>query len=263
MSTDVLQESLTTALRTAGVTARRARLAISEAGITVRDFWLPAMPRAELRSAITYEGKRLIPIDPVGVYYAWHVRRVRRRYAIYLVAARREMIDGLLAAVSAAGLQIDRIDLKPLALARGAAASDGLILDWGMGEATLVLMAKARPRFFRSVLLDTPEGDTRAQFDELLLSFNALIKFIRSAEPNIQLDSLTPLYLSGRFAFLPGAEAMAQLRFPFAVRWPRKPRGCAPGFPWQAHLTGIGLLRRSAWENRITPSAGGELRAAA
>jgi len=149
MSTDVLQESLTTALRTAGVTARRARLAIPEAGIRVRDLWLPA----ELRSAITYEGKRLIPIDPAGVYYAWHVRRVRRRYAIYLVAARREMIDGLLAAVSAAGLQIDRIDLKPLALARGAAASDGLILDWGMGEATLVLMAKARPRFFRSVLL--------------------------------------------------------------------------------------------------------------
>ncbi len=256
-------ECLGSTLRAAGVTARRARLAISESGIAVRSFWLPLIPWRELHEVVAYEGKRLIPIDPSEVHYAWHVERAGRRYAVYLVAARREMIDRLLAAAGEVGLQVDRIDLKALALARGAAARDGIVLDWGIGEATLVLMTNARPRFFRGVLLDQPEADPRAQFGELLLSFRALVKFIRTAEPDLALSPTTPLYLAGRFAVVPGAEELAREQFGFAVRWPEPAGRWVPSFPWQAHLAGIGLLRKSAWQSRITPEPGRSARVAA
>ncbi len=262
MPTQVFIEFLGRTLKEGGVTARRARVAISDAGISVRDFRLPVMPRAELLSAIAYEGKRLIPMDPLDVYYAWHGRRHRREYAIYLVAARREMIDGVIAAISAVGLQVDRVDLKPIALARGAGAADGLVLDWGVGEATLVLMVEARPRFLRTLLLDTPEGDPEAQFDEVLIAVNALVRFIRGSDVGIPLGPSTPLFLAGRFATLPNAEAMAREKFPFAVRWPAVTGKWTKGFPWQVHLTGIGLLHAVDPESRIAPSPG-ELRVTA
>ncbi len=260
--TRVFVEFLAGTLKTGGVTARHARVAISDAGIAVRDFRLPVMPRTELLNALAYEGKRLIPMDPLDVYYAWHGRRQRREYAIYFVAARREMIDGIIAAISAVGLQVDRVDLKPVALARGAAAADGLVLDWGIGEATLVLMVDARPRFLRTLLLDTPEGDPEAQFDELLIAVNTLVRFIRGSEVGIQLGPSAPLFLAGRFATLPNAEALAREKFPFAVRWPAVTGKWPPDFPWQAHLTGIGLLQALGPESRIAPSPG-ELRVAA
>jgi len=260
--TRTLVEFLLSTVRSTKVSAHKTRLAITDAGIAVRDFWLPQMPRIELPSAVAFEAKRLIPMDPGEVYYAWHPREARQGTAIYLVAARREMVDALVAAVTAVGLRVDRIDLKALALARGAAVSDGMVLDWGVGEATLVLLANGRPAFFRSLLLDAPEGDIRAQFDELRLSINALVKFIRSAEPDLSIGPSTPLFLSGRFATLEGAEAMAREKLSYGVRWPRPQGRWRPDFPWQAHLTGLGLLRGAGWEDRIVVT-GGTARAAA
>lgn len=256
LPTRVFGEFLARTLQAAEIKGKRARIAISDAGIAVRDFRLPRMPRDELVSAITYEAKRLIPMDPADVYYAWHGRRLRDAHAIYLVAARREMIDAIIAALAAVGLQVERLELKAYALARGAAAADGLVLDLGIGEATLVLMVDARPRFLRTLLLDTPEGDVEAQFEELLMAVNALVKFIRSSEVGLPLDASTPLYLAGRFAVLANAERLAREKFPFAVRWPALNRKWPADFPWQVHLTGIGLLQDVAAERRIAPGPG-------
>src|SRR5207237_9084765 len=137
------------------------------------------------------------------VYFAWNAIRDADGYAVYLVAARREMIDALIAAVAAAGLQVERMDLKPLALARGMGVADGLLLEWGAAEATLVLMARGRPRFFRTFLLDAPADDVEAQLDALALSPNALIQLIRRSASDLPIPSATPLFLPGRFRFLP------------------------------------------------------------
>src|SRR5207247_4371260 len=114
-----------------------------------------------------FEGRRQVPMAADDVYFAWHAVRDPNGYAVYLVAARREMIDALLAAVGAAGLQVERMDLKPLALARGIGVFDGLVLEWGAAEATLALMVQGGPRVGRTFLLDAPADDSGAQVDDL------------------------------------------------------------------------------------------------
>ncbi len=263
MPTRVLTQFLAGSLAAAGITARRARIAISDAGIAVRDFRLPLMSRQELRRAVAYEGKRLVPIDPAEAYYAWHVRRDAREFAVYLVASRRDMIDGLVGAIRATALEVEHIDLKPLALARGAAVQDGLVLDWGLGEATAVLMRDSRPQFFRTLLLDAADSDIEAQINELALSLDALVKFVRSTEGGGLIGATTPLYLSGRFGSVAGAEDQARERFKFLVRWPAPAVRWPAGFPWQAHLAAIGLATRAAWQDRINPTQSGDVRVAA
>jgi hypothetical protein len=174
------------------------------------------------------------------------------------------MIDAIVAAVSEAGLRIERIDVKPLALARGAGVSDGLVLEWGASEATLVLMVSGRARFFRTFLLDAPSENVDAQLDELAFSLKALVRFMRTAAPDAPVGPTTSLYLVGRLAFIEEGLQRAQQRFDFVVR-PSAPSGFKPSadFPWQAHLAGLGLLQPVSWRRRLDPSQRGDVRVAA
>jgi len=261
--TPLLTAAVRGALEAGGFTSTRARVAIAETGTAFRDFRLPALRQSELRRAVVFEGRRQVPMAAADVYFAWHAARDKDGYAVHLVAARREMVDALVAAVSAAGLQVEHMDLKPLALARGMGVSDGLLLEWGAAEATLVLMVAGRPRFFRSFLLDAPADDVDGQLDELALSLNALVKFMRGTASDVPITPATPLFLGGRFGFLPDGVQRAEQRFDFKVASPPPRFRFTSGFPWQAHFAGLGMVRQKHWQNRLSPSQGGDIRVAA
>lgn len=263
MPTPLLSAAVRMALEAGGFTTTRARVAIAETGTAFRDFRLPALPAAELRTAVMFEGRRQVPMEAADVYFAWHAARDRAGYAIHLVAARRDMIDGVVGAIVAAGLQPERMDLKPLALARGMNAVDGLLLEWGAADATLVLMVRGRPRFSRTFLLDAAAGDAEGQLDELAFSVNALVKFLRGAASDVPIGPATPLCLGGRFAAVDNGLERARQRFNFAITLPHPRFKVAPDFPWQAHLAEIGLLRPARWQDRLTPTQGGDIRVAA
>lgn len=263
MPTPLLTTTVRSALEAGGFLATRARLAIAETGTAFRDFRLPPLPASDLRHAVEFEGRRQVPMDAADVHFAWHAIRDKTGYAVYLVAARRNMIDAIVATVSSAGLQIERIDLKPLALARGMAVIDGLLLEWAAAEATLVLMVKGRPRFSRTFALDAPADDPEAQLEELTHALNALVKFMRGTASDVPVTQATTLALGGRFAFLPDGMHRAEQRFNFAVTAPTTRFNSARGFPWQAHFAGLGLLMQPRWYDRLTPTQGGDNRVAA
>ena len=264
MPTPLLTVAIRGAMEAAGLRPGTALVAIADIGIAVRDFVLPRIPQSELGQAVLFEGRRLVPLDPSSVYYAWHAQTIRSGHLVYLVAARRDMIDAVTTAVIEAELRVGRIDVKPLALARGARVADGLVLEWGASEATLVLMVQGRPRFFRSFLLDSAPDNIDAQLEELAFSVSALVRFMRTAAPDATIGPRTELHLVGRVAFIEDGYQRAQQRFEFAVRPAKAPSLKMPsGFPWQAHLAGIGLLQRLNWRSRLEPSQGGDVRVAA
>lgn len=263
MPTPLLTTAVRSAIEAGGFRAVEARVAIAETGTAYRDFGLPPLPSSELNRAVMFEGRRLIPMDAADLYFAWHAVRNGDGFAVYLVAARRDMIDAMVAALAAAGLRVQRMDLKPLALARGVGTADGLVLEWGAADATLVLMVRGRPGFFRTFQLDAPPEEIDAQFAELGMSVNALVKFMRGAAPDVSIGPSTTLALAGRFAFLEDGLRRAQEHFQFSVMLPGTSFTAPPGFPWQAHLAGIGLLQQERWRNRLTPSQGGDIRVAA
>jgi hypothetical protein len=263
MPTPLFTVALRNLAESVGIEAKSARVAISDTGVAVRDFRLPPLPGRELDSAVTFEARRLLPMSADEVYFAWHAQRDRAGYAVYLVAARRDMIDAVVTLVSGAGLNLDRIDLKPLALARGVGAADGLILEWDPAEATLVLVTNGRPRFFRTFPIEADQHDAEAQLNELVLSVGALVKFVRSSEPDVTIGPATPLYLAGQLAMAQTNVKRAKDAFEFAVRVPSPRFKNWTHFPWQSHLAGLGLLAQKRWQGRLTPSRGGDIHVAA
>jgi hypothetical protein len=263
MPTPLLTTSIRSLMEEGLFSARHVRVAIAETGTAFRDFRLPLMPAAELSSAVMFEGRRLVPMEASELYFAWNAVREPNGYVVFLVAARRDMIDAVVASSSAAGLQVEHIDLKPLALARGMGVSEGLLLDWSAGEGTLVLVADGRPRFFRSFQLDADPEDVDGQLDELVLSVNALVKFIRGSASDAPVGPQTTLALGGRFAFIDGGLERVQERFPFRTEFPAALFRTPSDLPWQAHLAAIGLIRQKRWNNRLTPIQGGDVPVAA
>ncbi|TMG16638.1 MAG: hypothetical protein E6H98_09410 [Chloroflexi bacterium] len=86
---------------------------------------------------------------------------------------------------------------------------------------------------------------------------------MRGTASDVPITPATPLFLAGRFSFLPDGPQRAEERFEFRVSQPAPRFSVPPGFPWQAHIAGIGLIQQNQWQSRLSPSQGGDIRVAA
>jgi type IV pilus assembly protein PilM len=103
---------------------KRVRIGVANARIVVRTLYLPPISdRAELRNAVTFAAADAIPMPLKDAVLDFHAVGVADgpdgpRQRIILVAARRDMITGMLTAARAAGLKPVGIDLSAFGMVR-------------------------------------------------------------------------------------------------------------------------------------------------
>jgi type IV pilus assembly protein PilM len=155
-----------------GFKARSAVVGVANQRVVARIADVPAMPDEELRSSLRFQVQDLIPmpIDEAILDY-----QVVEQFTgpdglpmmrILLVAAHRDMIRSLLAALDGANVNASRIDLVPFALIRalhdpmaylgtdplddGGMAPDAII-GIGAGVTNVIIHENGMPRFVRSL----------------------------------------------------------------------------------------------------------------
>jgi type IV pilus assembly protein PilM len=153
--------------------------------VVVRQVDIPFMEEKELRASIRYQVAEHIPmpvddaeldfqiIDDFVTENQEHMMRV------LLVAAARDMVGGLVEAVSGAGLQPSGVDLTPFAVARavsqvargevGVAGAEAII-DVGASVTNIIVHHNGEPRFVRILLIGGDDA-TDDLMDQLELSF--------------------------------------------------------------------------------------------
>lgn len=166
----------------AGLRRRTVALGLASQRITVRQLDLPELPDDELREAVRLQAQDQLPmaIDEALFDHVVVERLVvgdeRRIVRLLLVAAERDMVERLLAAVSAAGLRPVRVDLDAFALVRSLASSlllggdVELIVDIGATVTKIVVHRGGDPLFVRMVRLGGA-GATRQLQDALDLDW--------------------------------------------------------------------------------------------
>jgi type IV pilus assembly protein PilM len=103
---------------------RRVRLGVSNQRIVMRTLDLPPLRDAkEIASAVRFQAQEHIPMPLEQAVLEHHSLGIVEtpdgpRTRVVLVAARRDMIDGLLAAIRGAGLRPEGIDLSAFAMIR-------------------------------------------------------------------------------------------------------------------------------------------------
>jgi hypothetical protein len=231
----------------AGLRCTVCRIAIPETGTSGRETEVPRVRKSELNAVVRYLAKRMIPMSAEDVYYAWDVRpRPDGGSDLTVQAALREIVDGYDRVCSQAGLRVEWVDLKPVALARALAVPDALVADWGLGELSLVLIHEGRTVYVHSLPLEDPTADAAADFEAAVFAFNSALTFVRSAYRSLPLEPPLPLFLCGRFAAVPDLAALARERFAFPLGQCPSPPTAPTGFQPAAFAAALGMLDRPA-----------------
>jgi type IV pilus assembly protein PilM len=155
-----------------GFSSRKVVVGVANARVVARVAELPDMPDQEIRSSLEYQVQDLIPI-PVNDAVVDHqvLERVPTAEGaalrLLLVAAHRDMLRSLLAALEGAGLAAARVDLVPFALIRALYDENALglgdeaddpranlpqaIVGVGAGVTNVVIHEHGLPRFVRTL----------------------------------------------------------------------------------------------------------------
>jgi type IV pilus assembly protein PilM len=107
-----------------GFSSKKVVVGVANQRVVARTADLPAMPEDELRTALQYQVQELIPIPMAEAVTDYQI--IERTTGdggdetlrLLVVAAHKDMLRSLLAALDGAGLAAARIDMVPFALIR-------------------------------------------------------------------------------------------------------------------------------------------------
>jgi hypothetical protein len=143
-----LAEGVRWTLRQAAITARRARLAVSDDAAVARVVEVPRMPRRHLRGAVRYLSEQQTPFPPGQASLAWDVLERRGgTQRVYLAAAWRDVVQRLAETARAAGLEPEVIEPRSLAVGRAVGQEQAIVLDAADMQVRLTYVAQAQAPF--------------------------------------------------------------------------------------------------------------------
>ncbi len=156
----VLGPAVRRALEQAGIRNRRVNAALSGRAVVVREIRLPQMPDEELAQAVRFEAERYLPAgskDPAVDFQV--LERVQEgqttRLDVLFVAARREVVDGFVAALGEAGVSPEVLEVTSFALMRlfQDEGREGAVVlaDLGADSSDILVVHNGRLRLARTV----------------------------------------------------------------------------------------------------------------
>ncbi|MGE0795135.1 MAG: type IV pilus assembly protein PilM [Acidimicrobiia bacterium] len=151
--------------RDVAFSSREVVVGVANARVVARMTEMPALPEQELRSSLPYHVQELIPIPVEEAQLDFQItehfvtEEGEERVKLMLVAAQRDMLRTLLAAVTAAGLRASRVDLVALALIRALYSPGDWLVPVTEGE-DADLGAADRTPFGQEVIIGVGAGIT-------------------------------------------------------------------------------------------------------
>lgn len=163
---------------------------------------LPELPKSLLAEAVMRETARVLPVPLEQLYVTWQTLPPveEKRIRAFAIAIPRNTADSLLRTVRQAGLTPYLMEIKPLALVRLVTERTAIILDVQQTEFDIVILANGVPQPIRTISIPS-EG---LSWEEKLPMFRddlvRTVEFYNSKNPEHQLGTETPLYISGELA---------------------------------------------------------------
>jgi Tfp pilus assembly PilM family ATPase len=148
-----VQLFLTRLLKDLTVTSPEFRVAISDSACVTKFVSYPRMPSRELARSLEFEASRELPMNRRDAYLGWNVvGEEDRQLTVMLVAAWRDVVEGYLAALEGLGT-VSVAEPRSSALARAAARSDAVLIDWSGARIQVAVVERRRVSYTTSALL--------------------------------------------------------------------------------------------------------------
>lgn len=178
----------------------RDRVIVGVEGLsyTYRTLELPRLRAPLMEEAIERAARKEIPLPLEELYLDWAITGgTGEEVEVFIVGAPRILVDAVVETMKLARVNISTLGLKSLALARAAAKTEAIIVDFEPDCFEITIVSAGVPPLLHTV---TPRGDRSNMEDnttQLIDELNRTIDFHSITHPNKPIAGDSPLLLSG------------------------------------------------------------------
>ncbi|MDO8472773.1 MAG: pilus assembly protein PilM [Dehalococcoidia bacterium] len=236
--------------KTNRIRAKKVMVALSGLHCLTTTLTLPKVQQSMMDEAVKREAEIALPVPLDQLQLSWQSIPPDTEFAhIFLAAAPRNNAEALVQTVRLAGLKPQFVDLAPLALARLAGGSTGVLADIRATQVDIVVVADGLPQQIRS---QTYPSQAQTVHEKLLVVKEELersINFYDSGHPEKPLDAAAfsgrlPIRVSGKLVQDPAACQFLTGELNRNVLPLISPLKLPPGFPNMEFMVNIGLATR-------------------
>ena len=239
-------EFLLSSLRSRSLLPARLCSSFPGLGVLTRTLALPLLRGVDLGEVVAREARRHLGVTPEGHRLFWSASGGSGKgglQRVLVVAVPQEALHTLLGAFSVAGLALERLELKTLALARCRPKGDALLAHVESNSLELAVTVQGYPALLRTVFLgdDFPREMVAARVVE---EVGRTLAFYRESSPALPLGEEVPLSLTGGLAEAPGDSLVAAHHSlaPLALAPLEVPLSLPGDFPLARFMVNLGLL---------------------
>ena len=231
------------ALKERKLSTKNVRWSLPSIGSTSQVVTLPKDSKAKLEVAVQREARRALSVSPETSYLYWQVLpKVGAEQQVYIVAVPKESVRALMQACKIAGVTIDSIDLKALALARALGQKDAIIADGEINSVEIVIMLGSMPSLMRGIWLREKDLDAGRVTALLLQQLASTIEYYNDMNRSSPLPTDMPVYLTGEAALNPELAQRVSTLSSRTVAPLKPPLSYPDHFPVALYMTNIGLI---------------------
>jgi type IV pilus assembly protein PilM len=197
--------------------------AVSGPGVSIKHVTFPAMPKQELAESIRWEARRHVPFGAAEFVLDFQVLDGASRRAedetgmrVLLTAVERKLVDDRVALLNSGGIQVDTVDLVPLAV-MNEADEEGLVgdqavavADLGATALNLTIYRRGGFLFARTIpFTSRPDGAAKGKgwLDEAVQEMRRSLTFYQNEAGRQAVDRI---YITGGRALEDGAAGAFQ-----------------------------------------------------
>jgi len=217
-------------------------------GSTSHIFDLPRMKPTLLEGAVSREARRVMPVPVDELYLSYQViGETDNMQQVYVLGAPRDLVDAHITAFQMAGIQLQAMDLKPLALVRAVNQRNAVIADLENESFHVVVVADAIPDITRSAVLHREGLDPQQKARRLVEEVIRTIDFYNHSHPDRLLEPTVPVFLTGELTGIPSVNETIRAEMGYTIEVPRPPLAYPEALPLPQFMVNIGLaLKKGA-----------------
>jgi hypothetical protein len=238
-----MAEIIKQALSERKLSAKNVRWSLPSIGSSAQIINLPDSGKGNLETTIQREARRVLAVSPETTDLHWQLlpgSGSQRR--VYAVAIPKESVRGLLTVCKSAGLTIESIDLKGLALARAVDQKDAIIAHGEINSVEIIIMLDSLPALMRGIWLREKNLDTAKVTALLLQQLASTIEYYNDMNRTNPLPADVPIYLTGEIALNPELAQRVSTLSGRTVAPLELPLSYPEHFPVALYMVNLGLI---------------------
>jgi Tfp pilus assembly protein PilN len=226
--------------------AQQVKVELTGLSFVYRVLTLPRLKPAKLKSAVERATQKEIALPLENLYLDWQIiKQNEQEIEIFVLGIARQMVDVLLDTLKLAGISLQTLELKALALARAVSHPEALVVDCEPSSFEILVVREGIPVTIHRVSPKNEMSTFEDNLNQMMNELNRTIDYFNLNHPGSPLTQATPVMLSGSLCDEPESRRLITQSIGHTVELFSSSMVLPGNFPISTFAANLGLLSQS------------------